>query len=327
MKLIRGLDSTEECRNGFVAIGNFDGVHLGHQRMISRLVERARQNRAPSVVFTFDPHPIQLLAPERMPQALSTLEHRVELLGRCGTDFVIVYPTDREFLSMTPQLFFDSIVRTKLAARGLVEGPNFYFGKDRSGDVTLLAEFCAASGLQLDIVDAELTDDGLVSSSAIRNAISNGNLDAAVEMLGHPYRLRGLVVEGAKRGRTIGFPTANLADVQVQIPADGVYAGQVTLGPRILQAAMNIGPNPTFGDGAQKLEIHLLDFDGDLYGQTLNVDVISRIRSIQSFDNVDSLVKQLESDLGEVREIVGKYWRTPAGQGTFGFGQSELGSS
>ena len=327
MQLLRGFDSAAEYRNGFVAIGNFDGVHRGHQRMIARLVDRANEHEAPSVVFTFDPHPIQLLAPERMPQRLSTLEHRIQLLENCRVDFVVLYPTDSDFLAMSPRQFFDSIVRTELDAQGLVEGPNFCFGKDRGGDVALLRQLCDASGLHLDVVDPELTHDGLVSSSAIRAAISHGDMDSAVEMLGHPYRLTGVVVAGARRGRTIGFPTANLEGVEAQIPGDGVYAGRVELGRRVFSTAMNIGPNPTFGDDARKLEVHLIDFDGDLYGQTLNVDVVGRIRSTRLFDNADSLVKQLEADVEAVREVVRGYWNSAAGQDLFGRRRFGLGSS
>ncbi|MGE3315049.1 MAG: bifunctional riboflavin kinase/FAD synthetase [Planctomycetaceae bacterium] len=304
MKLVRGFKNPECYRRGFVSIGNFDGVHRGHQTMIAALVRNAKQASVPSVVMTFDPHPIALLRPEHTPPNLCTVEHKVELLTRFGVDCVIVYPTDREFLQLSPIEFFDNVVRRELEASGLVEGPNFYFGHDRQGNVATLRELCDAAGVELEVISPVVVGSCLVSSSAIRSQILAGSLASAVEMLGHPFRIRGTVVHGAERGRTIGFPTANLSDVATLLPADGVYAGIVRLDERSWRAAVHIGSNPTFGESGRKLEVHLLDFQGDLYHRTLDVDLVDRVRGTEKFSGAEALKKQLLMDVAKVREIV-----------------------
>ncbi len=178
MQLLHGIEPTDNCRGGYISIGNFDGVHQGHQRMIAALVGRARAERVPAVVLTFDPHPIALLAPQHTPPSLSTLERKVALLDSHGVDVVIAYPTSRELLQLSPEQFFDQIIVGGLNARGLVEGPNFCFGRDRAGTVETLRELCDRSGLTLDIVEAVLWEGQVVSSSGVRSAISQGQLGA-----------------------------------------------------------------------------------------------------------------------------------------------------
>ncbi|MBW3542084.1 MAG: bifunctional riboflavin kinase/FAD synthetase [Planctomycetes bacterium] len=322
-----------ECRGGFVAIGNFDGVHLGHQRMLASLVRHAAQVAVPSVVVTFEPHPVQLLRPEAVPPRLTVLEEKLRLLAAQGVESAIVYETNREFLNLTPREFFERIVRGKLAARGLVEGPNFYFGRDRAGDVGTLRELCDEWGLTLDVVPPVSTGGQLVSSSAVRRAIGAGDVALARRMLGRPYRLAGTVVAGAGRGRSLGYPTANLAEVETMLPADGVYAGvahlddaqaplaergqtplrasdtargqigepQRGLTPSRTPAAVNVGPNPTFADERRKVEVHLVDYAGELYGRRVEVDFLARLRDTQTFADADELRRQLERDIVAVR--------------------------
>lgn len=273
--------------------------------MVAALVAKARASNVPSVVLTFDPHPIALLRPEHTPPNLCTVEHKAELLNRFGVDCVIVYPTDRAFLSRSPIEFFDEFVRSELQASGLVEGPNFYFGHDRQGNVATLRELCDAAGIELEIISPVVVGSCLVSSSAIRSQILAGSLASAVEMLGHPFRMRGIVVRGAERGRTIGFPTANLADVATLLPADGVYAARTQLDQQSYPAAVHIGSNPTFGESGRKIEVHILDFRGDLYGQTIDVDLIDRVRGTERFASVEELKNQLATDVATVRRIVG----------------------
>ena len=209
-----------------MSIGNFDGVHRGHQQMVGRLVEQAQAARAPAVVLTFDPHPIRLLAPDRAPPLLTTLEEKSRLLAGCGVDCLIVYPTDRELLELTPSAFFDGILREALQAKGLVEGPNFCFGRGRAGTVETLRGYCAEAGMSIEIAAPVSVGDQLVSSSAIRSDLAAGEFDRARAMLGRPYRLTGAVVRGAGRGRQLGFGTANLSDIRVLLPAGGVYAAR-----------------------------------------------------------------------------------------------------
>jgi riboflavin kinase/FMN adenylyltransferase len=321
----RGFEDVSACRGGYVSIGNFDGVHRGHQRILSTLTAQARREGAPAVAFTFDPPPVRILAPDRAPPNLSTVEWKAELIAACGVDVLISYPTDRAFLSLTPQEFFDRVVRQELQARGLVEGPNFFFGRDRTGNVETLREMCAAAGLAFEVVTAVTTPAGLVSSSAIRAAVNAGRMREAVEMLGHPYRLTGRVERGAARGRTLGFPTANLAGVTTLLPPNGVYAGlvQPSGGGKPYAAAAHLGPNATFGESARKLEVHLLDYDGggeagELYDQTLAVDLLDRVRDTMKFPGPEALQRQLKADVERVRELVSGQWSMVNGQRSVG---------
>jgi riboflavin kinase / FMN adenylyltransferase len=305
MRLHRGTTVPEDCRGGYVSIGNFDGVHRGHQSMLNALTSRSRSDGVPAIALTFDPHPIALLRPEATPPPLTSIEHRAELLGRYGVDNTIILPTDRRLLALTAEEFFDTVIRGELRARGLVEGPNFFFGRNRSGNITVLRSLCATHGLSFDVVPPVTVDEQLVSSSVIRSLIESGDLGHVVRLLGHPYRVRGLVGAGAERGRTIGFPTANLFDVQTLIPANGVYAA-VALLPTSSQrhaAAVHIGPNPTFAEAARKIEVHLLDFQGDLYGQPLEIDFLDRVREVRKFASVDELRSQLTQDIAVVRTV------------------------
>lgn len=308
MKLLRDFDEAAGCRGGYVSIGNFDGVHRGHRAIMERLVSRARAAGAPAVALTFDPHPIVLLRPEHAPPNLSTTEHKAELLGELGVDLVIACPTDRALLEMSPREFFDRIVRGRLDARGLVEGPNFFFGRDRAGNVATLRELCDESGLSLDVVEPYRIGSGerIVSSSLIRELIAAGELSEAVASLGHAYRISGRIVPGAQRGQLLGFPTANLADVETLLPGDGVYAGRALIEGEPLAAAVHVGPNLTFDEGERKVECHLLDFSGTLAGR-LDIDLVGRVRDVRRFANGDDLAAQITADCERVREIVQDY--------------------
>lgn len=303
MRLVRDWESIESLHGGYASIGNFDGVHRGHQAMLNVLTSRARSDNVPSVAVTFDPHPIALLKPDAAPAALTTIESRAELLGRYGVDVTVVVPTDRAFLSLTAEEFFDSIVRGRLQARGLVEGPNFFFGRNRSGNITVLRSLCASHGLSFDVAPPVTVDEQLVSSSVIRSLLETGDVAHAVRLLGHPYRLSGHVGHGAQRGRTLGFPTANLTAVSTLVPARGVYAGIATVDKDHHPAAIHIGPNPTFSDATPKIEVHLLDFQGDLYDRVLQVELTNRVRDVQKFASVDALLSQLHQDIQAVRSM------------------------
>ncbi len=250
----------------------------------------------PAVVLTFEPHPLKLLRPEHVPPSLTTLEQKADLLERAGATCVVAYPTDRKLLRLTPEEFFDAIIVAELRARGIVEGPNFCFGKDRKGDIGTLRDLCRLREVVLDVVEP-VGDEAMISSSTIRTLISEGRMAEAVKLLGHPYRLRGEVVGGAGRGHTIGFPTANLARIETLLPGDGVYGGIARVGDHSLAAAINVGPNPTFGDSNRKVEAHLIDFTGDLYGSWLDVDLFQRIRDNRRFENRDELVRQIARDV------------------------------
>jgi len=293
----------EQLQGGAVAIGNFDGVHRGHARIAQRLGELARQVGGPSVILTFDPHPVRLLRPAQAPPPLTWTERKAELLAEVGVEAMIAYPTDEALLGLSAREFFDRIVLGKLKAKAMVEGPNFCFGRDREGDVSLLTELCRQAAIPLEIVQPMRADEQLISSSRVRQLIANGDVDAATAMLTRPYRIRGLVTHGDGRGAKIGFPTANIDGVDTLVPAQGVYAARAVTGGQAHPAAVHVGPNPTFGGQTAKIEVHLIDFDASLYGQVLEVDFLAHLREIHPFGSVDELVAQLERDVARSRRI------------------------
>jgi riboflavin kinase/FMN adenylyltransferase len=313
VQLIRDLAALPDAlRQGAVTVGNFDGVHRGHARIIERLVAQARTEDGPAVAFTFDPHPVRLLRPELAPPPLTWIERKAELLARLGIDALVAYPTDQALLDLSPEEFFEQILVTRLAARAIVEGPNFRFGRQRSGTIETLKERCHARDMRLEIVEPLVVEGEIVSSSRVRRLIATGDVATARALLTEPYRIRGLVTHGARRGATLGFPTANIEGIDTLLPAAGVYAGVGIVrvqGSRVggqeesrWSAAINIGPNPTFGDDAVKVEAHLIGFDGDLYGQILEIDFLDRLRDIRTFGSADELKAQLAIDVARATE-------------------------
>lgn len=298
--LVRSLDRHSEAvslRAGAVSIGNFDGVHRGHAALIERLVSQAREVGGPAVVFTFDPHPAQLLNPAAVPPPLTWTDRKAELLGALGVDVMVAYPADLELLALTPDAFFQQMLVEKLAVRAIVEGPNFYFGCQRSGTIDYLRELTRQAGIVLEVVEPVQAEGVFVSSSRIRELIQAGQIRAADALLTQPYRVHGPVVRGAGRGARIGFATANIEPVGMVLPPLGVYAGRAWLSDASYVAAIHIGPNPTFGEERVKFEVHLVGYDQPLYGATLFVDFYDRLRGIQPFGDVAALQEQLRRDV------------------------------
>jgi len=305
VKILRSLDNLpDEFRRGALAIGNFDGVHLGHARIVERLLEKARHVGGPAVVFTFDPHPVQLLRPQFAPPPLTGTDRKVQLLAELGVDLLIAYPTDAAFLQLSARQFFDEIVCRRLEARALVEGANFFFGHDRRGNVEVLRQFCAGAGIELDVVEPVLSGGQVVSSSRIRALLAQGKVDQVRQMLTQPYRIRGTVIHGAGRGVQLGYPTANLAGVRTLLPCEGIYAGRAWADGSAWPAAISLGPNPTFDEGGLKIEAHLIGYRGSLYDRPLEVDFLERLRGVQRFSSVESLIAQMEHDVAAVRAFV-----------------------
>jgi riboflavin kinase / FMN adenylyltransferase len=304
MHIIRHLETLPaEARGGAVAIGNFDGVHVGHVAIVRRLIERAEGVGGPAIVFTFDPHPVRLLRPEQCPPPLTWTERKAELLAAQGVDWIVAYPTDEALLQLSAEAFFNRIVRKSLAARALVEGPNFYFGHNREGTIARLGELTSAAGISLDIVPPVEIGGTIVSSSRVRDLIRSGDVKQANSLLSAPYRIRGMITHGAGRGAKIGFPTANLGAIDTLLPAVGVYAGRAWIANQIWPAAINLGPSPTFGDPTLRVEVHIIGLDEPLYGQPLEVDFLARLRDIRPFDSPAALVEQLKSDIEHVKQI------------------------
>lgn len=304
MPIVRDLSQLPtSARRGAVAIGNFDGVHRGHLEIVRRLLERSREVGGPAIVFTFDPHPVRILRPEQSPPPLTWSERKAELLAAHGVYMVVAYHTDEALLRLTAQEFFDKIVVGSLDAQAMVEGPNFYFGHNREGNVALLEQLTNAAGLTLDVVPPVSIGGELVSSSRIRALIAAGDVATAGQLLSAPYRIRGMVTHGAGRGSSIGFPTANLQGIDTLLPKPGVYAGRAMVQSILYPAAINLGPNPTFGESALKVEIHLLDYHDSLYGQPLEVEFLAHLREITTFAGPAALVDQLQQDIKQTREI------------------------
>lgn len=305
MRLIRHLDDfTADLRGGAVSVGNFDGVHLGHARIIDRLIQAARAHDGPAIAFTFDPHPASILRPDRVPPPLTNTERKADLLGYLGVDAVVAYPTDAHFLDLSARDFFDRILVDTLDARAIVEGPNFFFGHDRRGNVEVLGQFCAEASLDFEVVEPYDMDGQIISSSRTRQCLVEGRVEEVAAMLTEPYRVHGMVVHGANRGASLGFPTANVDMVPTLLPKEGIYAGRGYIEGQPVPAAISLGPNPTFDEGKLKLEVYLLDFEGDLYGQLVEVDFLARLRDIERYDSVDELLAQMHRDVENTRRIV-----------------------
>jgi riboflavin kinase/FMN adenylyltransferase len=287
------------CRNGIVTLGNFDGVHRGHQALIAEAGRRGH----PAVAVTFDPHPLQLLRPAAFQPLLTTIDYRAELLHAAGADHVVILETTPALLELTARAFFARVIQRDLAARALVEGYNFAFGKGRAGTIDVLRDLCAEAGLPLTLVPPVEVFGKPVSSSRVRAELLAGQLEVVHALLDRPYSVAGMVVAGQRRGQTLGFPTANLDSIVTLIPGNGVYAVRTHHDGKWWPAAANVGPNPTFGEAARKIEVHLIGFTGDLYGEKLTIDFIEKIRDTRRFGSVAELVAQVGSDVERVKHL------------------------
>ena len=302
MQIVRGLPSVPpERRPSAVALGVFDGVHVGHRAILGAAVAHARATGAPALACTFEPNPLEVLQPERAPLPITTLEERLELIGACGVDGTVVLTFTRELAAVEPEAFVKDVLVERLAARQVVVGFNHRFGRAARGDAALLRELGTRMGFTVDVIPPLMVDGAPVSSTAIRAALGRGDLDAAARMLGRPYTLPGTVVAGAGRGRTLGFPTANVAPGRPVLVAPGVYACTFEVGGQPRRAVVNVGVRPTFGEATLAVEAYLLDFSGDLYGQTVRLVFVSRVREERRFPSVDALRAQIADDVETAR--------------------------
>jgi riboflavin kinase/FMN adenylyltransferase len=289
-----------------VTIGVFDGVHRGHRQLIERAVTVARERRLRSVVVTFDPHPSQLVRPGSHPAALTTLERRAELVAELGADAFCVIPFTGELARMNPAEFAHEVLVDTLHAAVVVVGANFTFGYKAEGDLDTLRTLGTRFGFQVEGLDL-ISDDGVTfSSTYIRSCIDAGDMEAAAAALGRLHRVDGVVVHGDKRGRELGFPTANVSCAEhTAIPADGVYAGWFSLGDRRLRAAISVGSNPTFSGRVRTVEAYVLDISEDFYGYEVGVEFAHRLRGMERFDGIDALIVQMDADVARTRELLG----------------------
>ncbi len=285
-----------------VTPGNHDGVHLGHRALLAAARRIADPAGFAAVALTFDPHPAAVLAPDRAPALLTTIERRSELLRALGADEVVVQRCARAFASLAPEEFVRSVLVERLRARGVVVGADFRFGRGRSGDVTRLRELGGEHGFGVSTVDPVIVDGEVVSSTRVRAALVSGGVRDAATLLGRVHDVDGRVVRGDGRGRSIGVPTANLDCDPVLLPSDGVYAVVLRVhGEReLLQGVANLGVRPTFAAG-RSVEVHLFDIDRDLYDRRVRVGFVERLRSERKFDGIDALKAQIAQDVNDAR--------------------------
>jgi riboflavin kinase/FMN adenylyltransferase len=287
-----------------VTLGNFDGIHLGHQALIGGTVAAARKLALPSLVLTFEPHPLKVLAPERAPKMLLAHKDKMRLLQDLGVDVVVIQQFDLTFAKLAAEDFVRSILVDRLKARQVWVGSDLRFGQGRKGTVADLHRWGSGLGFSVAHVDAVLVDQERVSSSRIRQLVSAGQLDAVQPMLGRFHFLSGRVVGGQRRGRELGFPTANILTRAEVLPLDGIYATLFHLGERRLPSVTSIGVNPTFGAGPRTVESFILNFAEEIYGESVRLSFVKRIREEKNFASVEELVGQIRRDVASSEAIL-----------------------
>ncbi len=305
MRILDHIDGLQHmaCANPILALGNFDGVHLGHQAIFHQVRSRAQAVQGTAMVFTFEPHPLRVLRPEHAPPLLTTFEQKMQLIATEGIEVGLRIPFTDLFAQQQPSEFIQDILCDQIGVRELVVGYDFRFGHQRSGTVDLLEAAAATHGYQVTVVSAISVAGLTVSSSNIRQLVQRGEVADASRLLGRFYAIEGTVVEGFRRGATIGFPTANVQSVNEIIPQTGVYAVRVTWREQPYDGVANVGYNPTFGNDALSVEAHLFDFQADLYGETIRVAFVEKIRDERKFASVDELVSQISQDAKQARAI------------------------
>jgi riboflavin kinase / FMN adenylyltransferase len=293
-------------RGSTVTVGSFDGVHRGHEAVVREIARRAEAAGRASVLVTFEPHPLEVVNPQAAPPLLTTAAERREILAQLPLDYVLFLRFDRQLAALTPEEFVRGVLLERCAMRELVIGHDHGFGRGRSGDVDTLRRLGAEDGFAVDVVTAVDVGEQHVSSSRIRRAIAGGDLATAARMLGRPYQVSGRVGAGEQRGRQLGVPTINLANVPPQklLPPDGVYAVRVEWRGGRAGGMMNQGPRPTFHDGRRLLEAHLFDFEGDLYGEWVRIEWVERLRDVTGFASAEALRQQLDRDRTRAREVL-----------------------
>jgi riboflavin kinase/FMN adenylyltransferase len=287
-----------------LALGNFDGVHLGHQALFRHVVSQAQEIGGTSMVLTFEPHPLQILAPEKAPLLLTTVEQKMHLIASMGIEVGLQIAFTEAFAGQSPIDFIHEVLSQTIGVHDLVVGYDFRFGHRRAGTTTLLQEQAAAFGYRVTVVSAITRDNIVVSSSNIRRLLQEGQVEAAGHLLGRYYAIEGPVVEGFRRGVALGFPTANVQPVNTVVPRTGVYAVRIVWENQPYLGVANVGYNPTFGNTTLGVEAHLFDFAADLYGATIRVEFVKRIRDERKFASVDELTAQIACDTQRARAIL-----------------------
>jgi riboflavin kinase/FMN adenylyltransferase len=297
VRIVRGLESFRpEAAGGVVALGAFDGIHLGHRKILGVAVERAQAIRAASLTCTFDPSPVEVLQPTRAPLPITTLEERLDLIAEAGIDTTVVLHFTAELAAVEPEVFIEDVMLRRLGVVEIVVGFNHRFGRGARGDPALLEALAGRLGFRAHVIPPLIVDGIPVSSSEIRAALQRGDLERANRLLGREYSVAGKVVRGAGRGRTLGFPTANVRPERPPLVPLGVYACRARVGESVHKAVLNVGRQPTFGENEVAIEAHLLDFHDDLYENRIDLALVKRLREEMKFPSVEALRRQIAAD-------------------------------
>ena len=300
----------EALRGAILALGNFDGFHLGHQAVVGRAVQRGAHERRPVIVATFDPHPVRHFQPDTPPFRLTSLDQRERLFAHAGADAMFVFAFDGALAATSAEAFVADLLGRRIGAVGVVTGEDFTFGKGRAGNARVLADLGAAAGIAAETVPAVLLDGVPVSSSRVRDALAAADPGTATGLLTRPFAIEGVVAHGDKRGRELGYPTANVALGTFLRPAYGIYAVRVRIdaddeqGGSKHDGVASLGIRPTFDPPVELLEAHLFDFDGDLYGRTIEVALCAYLRPEAKFDDLDALARQMDADAAAARRCL-----------------------
>jgi riboflavin kinase / FMN adenylyltransferase len=304
MKIFRQIEDPRLSMPGsVVTMGNFDGIHLGHQTLIRKTVEDSKQQGYPSTVLTFEPHPLRILAPERAPLLILSYDDKMALFESFGVDIVIAQSFNRQFASIAADDFVRRFLVDRLKVRKLWVGRDLRFGQSRHGEVNDLVRWAPDGGFQVGVLDPILLEGVRISSSRIRQLVQEGRVDEARPMMGRYHFVSGRVVTGHHRGRDLGFPTANISSPTEVIPLDGIYASLIQIKNQQWLSVSNIGVNPTFGDGPRTIESFVLDFDSDIYGEPVKLSFVKRIREERKFVMVKDLVAQMHEDVDHAKAI------------------------
>ncbi len=305
MKIVQGTSNIlSSLPYPVITIGNFDGVHKGHQVLFHKTCEIAKKNKGTAIAFTFDPHPLKIIAPEKFPPQLTTFQKKMALIETCGMDQVICANFDHSFANQSPRDFAKNILVDKIGVREVVVGFDYAFGRGREGTLDYLKTMGKEFNFIVHTVDPVKINGHMISSSSVREMIEAGRVESAKDFLGRNYSLIGEVIHGDKRGQSIGFPTANLNVEEVLVPGTGVYAVYALVNGQRKPAVANVGFKPTFNSGALGIEVHILEFEEELYGHKVEIEFISRIRDEVKFPSVDALVEQIQKDIQNAKQLL-----------------------
>jgi riboflavin kinase / FMN adenylyltransferase len=308
MILITDLQKiTTKFTNSIITLGNFDGLHLGHQELLKMVIQRAREKSAVSLVVTFRPHPLKILAPEKCPPLISIYEEKIQLFEKLGIDVLVKIPFTRDFSAKSPEAFVKDILCETLGAKEIFVGYNYRFGKGRAGNIKTLKGLGERFGFTVREVEQVSLNGEVISSTKIRELVRDGEVEHAAALLGRPYAITGIVVKGDGRGKGLGFPTANIAPKHEIIPADGVYAVRLYVRDKFYDGIANIGLRPTFDKKNLTIEVHVFDFNEDIYGEEISLYFIRKIREEIKFENADALTRQIRSDIETAKATLARH--------------------